>query len=705
MSVFLLYTSIISKNLTKKLWTLRPYMGHRKSRERERADHITAGVGPTGPKPHQGIDATPGPLQQSATRKDWLVTSTEKSKPFTSYARKQKLFTYIETWKTNLTIYRRILGLLRPHWLQWMGAILCLGLSTGFALIVPWLLAWVVDVGVRSGQIGTLLLAAGAILGTSALRGLFAYGQGYLSQAVSCLVAYDLRDQVYEHLQILSFAFHDESETGQLMSRMTVDIEAVRNFIPMGLLRGLLAMVTFGAVSVVLFVLDWYLALVTLICVPILIFLSYQVARILRPLWLRVQNETGALGTIMQESLSGIRVVKAFAREEFEINKFDSKNQELRDLNLSAMRLSAWNQPLMVLVVNVVTVLLVWIGGIAVIGHHLSLGTLVAVTSYILLLNTPVRSFGYMVNWWMRGLSSGIRIFGVLDTQPTITDAPDAKILQDVQGHVRFESVSFAYSTGPEVLHDISIDAQPGQIVALLGATGSGKSTILHLLPRFYDITSGRVTVDGIDVRDITQASLRSNVGLVLQDVFLFNATLRDNIAYGVANATDEQISEAARIARVDEFARNLPNGYDTWVGERGVTLSGGQKQRVAIARTLLLNPRILVLDDSTSSVDMETEYLIQQALDAVMHGRTTFVVASRLRTIKNADQILVLERGEIVERGTHETLLANNGPYTRLYDLQLREQEEFEARLAENQSNHEVGGQFIAPSEEEALR
>ncbi len=593
------------------------------------------------------------------------------------------MFSTISAWKANWMVYQRIIGLLRPHWVPWIGSIVCLALSTGFALIVPWLLAWVIDTGVRSGQMSTLLLAAGAIIVTSSLRGLFAYGQGYLSQAVSCLVAYDLRDQVYEHLQNLSFDFHDEAETGQLMSRMTVDIEAVRNFIPMGLLRGLVAIVTFGAVSVVLFVLDWYLALVTLICVPILIYLSYQVARILRPLWLKVQNETGALGTVMQESLSGMRVVKAFAREEFEINKFDTKNQELRDLNLSAMRLSAWNQPLMVLVVNVITVLLVWIGGIAVINHQLSLGTLVAVTTYVLLLNMPVRSFGYMVNWWMRGLSSGVRIFSVLDTQPTITDAPDAEVLQEVQGHVRYENVSFAYGSGPTVLQDITIDAQPGQIVALLGATGSGKSTILHLLPRFYDTSAGRVTVDGIDVRELTQVSLRRNIGLVLQDVFLFNATLRDNIAYGVANATEEQIIAAAKIARVDDFAQHLPNGYDTWVGERGVTLSGGQKQRVAIARTLLLDPRILVLDDSTSSVDMETEYLIQQALDAVMHGRTTFVVASRLRTIKNADQILVIERGQIVERGTHETLLANNGRYTQLYDLQLREQEEFKARLS----------------------
>jgi ATP-binding cassette subfamily B protein len=594
---------------------------------------------------------------------------------------------YIDSWKDNWRIYMRIIGLLRPRWLSSIGTIVCVALSTGFALIVPWLLAWVIDVGVRRGRLSDLLLAAAAILGTSALRGLFAYGQGYLSQALSSLVAYDLRDCLYDHLQRLSFSFHDESETGQLMSRMTADIEAVRNFIPLGLLRGIVALATFGAVTVILFRLDWQLALVTLITVPILLVLSRQVAKRLRPLWLGVQNEAGALGNVMQESLSGVRVVKSFAREEFEIEKFGIKNRELRELNLGAMRLSAWNQPLMVLALNVVTVLVVWIGGVAVIGHRLSLGTLVAVTQYVLVLGMPVRSFGFMINWFMRGLSGGTRIFAVLDTEPVITDVPGAKTLQRVGGHVRFENVSFAYGNGPQVLHDITIDARPGQVIALLGPTGSGKSSILHLLPRFYDVTGGRVTVDEYDVREVAQASLRRNVGLVLQDVFLFNATLRDNIAYGVANATDEQVIAAAKIARLHDFVCSLPDGYDTWVGERGVTLSGGQKQRVAIARTLLLDPRILILDDSTSSVDMETEYLIQQALDAVMRGRTTFVVASRLRTIKSADQILVLEHGRIVERGTHETLLALGGPYSRLYDLQLREQEEFEARTLISQA------------------
>ncbi len=620
---------------------------------------------------------------------------------------RQRLSYYVELLKSSWRIYLRIFALLRPHWLPTLGAIACLGLSTGFALLVPWLLAFVIDRGLQHGHFGTLLLAGLAILAASVMRGLFAYGQGYLSQALSCLVAYDLRNELYDHLQSLDFSFHDDAETGQLMSRLTVDIEAVRNFIPMGLIRGLVALVTFGAITIILFRLDIYLALVTLISIPLLIFLGIQVASRLRPLWMKVQNETGSLGTIMQESLSGMRVVKAFAREPFEIEKYGKKNLELRELNLAAMRLSAWNQPLMVLVVNLITVLLVWIGGIAVIGHRLSLGTLVAVTTYVLLLNTPTRSFGYMVNWFMRGYSGGMRIFGVMDTQPIITDKPGAKALTDVRGHVRFEHVSFAYGSGPEVLHDLNIDAQPGQIIALLGATGNGKSTVLNLLPRFYDPTKGRITLDGIDLRDLTLESLRCSVGLVLQDVFLFNATLRDNIAYGVDNASDEQIIAAAKIARVDEFARNLPDGYDTWVGERGVTLSGGQKQRVAIARTLLLNPRILILDDSTSSVDMETEYLIQQALDAVMRGRTTFVVASRLRTIKNADQILVIDKGRIVERGTHETLLQQGGIYTRLYDLQLREQEEFEARMlrsrAEQANEHEDESEEQATEQEVA--
>jgi ABC-type multidrug transport system fused ATPase/permease subunit len=593
--------------------------------------------------------------------------------------------------KTHLRTYGRILALLRPHWLWALGTVICVLLSTGLALTIPIVLGWVIDVGTRSGNFNDLWFAAAAILALSALRGLFAYGQGYLSQSISNLVAYDLRSMMYAHLQRLSFSFHDESETGQLMSRMTVDIEAVRNFFNLALLRAIVAVATFSAVAAYLWTLDAPLALLTLISVPLLFVLSMQVARRLRPLWFNVQNENGALSTIMQESLSGIRVVKSFAREQFEIEKFDTQNRKLRALNLNAMRLSARNQPLMVLVLNMVTVVVVWIGGIAVVNKSLSIGTLAAVTQYVLLLGAPVRVFGFMVTWFMRGLSGGERIFEVLDIEPEIKDAHDAVDLKKPEGHVRFEHVSFAYARGPKILHDITIDAKPGQTIALLGATGSGKSTILHLLPHYYDVTSGRITVDGINVRKIKQAALRHNVALVLQDVFLFNATIRENIAFGVEHTTEEAIIKATKIARLHDFVMTLPDGYDTWVGERGVTLSGGQKQRLAIARTLLLDPRILILDDSTSSVDMETEYLIQQALAGVMEGRTSFVVASRLRTIKNADQILVLDHGRIIERGTHHSLLALNGAYKRLYDIQLREQDEMEAHLIEIQKQEKA--------------
>ncbi len=595
-----------------------------------------------------------------------------------SLARVMKL----PSWRETIRIYRRILALLRPHLWLTIGAVVCAALATGFALVVPYVFGWVIDHGLSTGKFSDLVIAAVAVLGISTLRGLSAYGQGYLSQSLSVIVAYDLRNMVYEHLQRLSFDFHDDVETGQLMSRMTADIEAVRNFFPLGFLRAIIAVLTFGSVIIILAMLNIALTLVTLVSVPLLLLLAFQVARKLGPMWTSVQAGAGDLSTVMQESLSGRRVVLSFAREAFENKKFGEKNRELRDFQMTALRFSAWNQPLMIFVLNVITVLALGIGGVAVIQHHLTLGTLVAVMQYVLLLGTPVRTMGFMMNWLLRGLSGGLRLFEVLDKQPAVTDKPHAKRLERVKGHVCFEQVSFSYGDRPDVLHDIDLEAKPGQVVAILGATGSGKSTLLHLLPRFYDVTAGRITVDGHDIRDVQKDSLRRNIGMVMQDVFLFNATLRDNIALGVTNATKEQIIAAAKVARLHDFIMALPDGYDTWVGERGVTLSGGQKQRVAIARTLLLDPRILVLDDSTSSVDMETEYLIHEALDAVMQGRTSFVVASRLRTIKNADQIILLEHGRIVERGTHASLLAQGGAYARIYDLQLREQEEWEAML-----------------------
>ena len=364
-------------------------------------------------------------------------------------------------------------------------------------------------------------------------------------------------------------------------------------------------------------------------------------------------------------------------RDRFEEQKFGAKAQDVRLLNYTTNKIQSFNSSMMSFMQVVIVSAILWYGGKEVIDGNMSLGGLVAFNASLALLAMPVRNLGMLANTFARAVSSGQRVFEILDTESAIKEKPDAVVLEDVQGRVAFDHVSFGYDAVSAVLRDVSFVAEPGQVVALLGATGSGKSTVVSLLPRFYDVTDGSITIDGVDLRDMTFASLRQSVGIVHQDVFLFTATIRDNLAYGARRATQEQIEEAAKTARIHDFIMSLPDGYDTWVGERGITLSGGQKQRVAIARTLLMDPRILILDDSTSSVDMETEYLIQQALSELMVGRTTFVIAQRLRTVLHANQILVLQDGRIGEQGTHAELLERNGLYREIYDLQLRDQEE----------------------------
>ena len=465
------------------------------------------------------------------------------------------------------------------------------------------------------------------------------------------------------------------------MSRMTVDIEGIRNFIVLGLLRALLTVVTFGAITVILFLLDPWLALITLTCVPLLAVLSIGVARRLRPLWRDVQQETGALGTVMQESLAGVRVVKAFAREEHEIEKFDRKNREVRKLSLDAMRMSAWNQPLMVLVLNVVTVAVLWVGGLGVIGHRLSLGTLVAVTQYAVLLAAPVRTFGFMVTWFTRGLSSGVRIFEVLDTPAGDRGRPRrGRACADGRaGALRGGGIRLWRGRARAGRNRDRCAARPGG-----RAAGRHRQRQEHhpapaaALLRCHLRPDHRRWAGRARRSPWPRCAATSGWSCRMCSCSTPRCATTSPTAWRARR--EEQIMAAARAARVHEFAERLPDGYDTWVGERGVTLSGGQKQRVAIARTLLRDPRILVLDDATSSVDMETEYLIQQALESLMRGRTTFVVASRLRTIKSADQILVLDRGP--DRGAGHPRHAAGAAaahYARLYDLQLREQEEFE--------------------------
>ena len=591
----------------------------------------------------------------------------------------------------NAPILIRLLALSRPYTGLLLITLLMVVGSTLMVVATPVLIAYAIDFGfdisregVVLGDMHTLLIAA-ALLGAAAIgRSVFVYFQTYLAERVSQSIAYDLRNSIYDHLQRLSYAYHDDVEIGQVMSKATQDVEAVRFFVSMGVIRLIYIVALVGVFAVYMLSVNVLVALFALAFIPIVAGQAIYTARYMRPLWLAIHDRMGYLGNVLQENLTGQRVVKAFSREEFEQEKFDAEAQQLFEDNYRASRFSSWNEPAMQSIWLVALAVVFWVGGREVIAGRMEIGDLIAFQISLTLLQVPVRSLGFIVGAIARADSAGTRIAEILDARSAVQNAPDAQPLRVGRGEVRFDEVSFGYEAASPVLERVDIEARPGEVIALLGPTGSGKSTVVNLLPRFYDVTAGAITIDGQNIRDVTIESLREAIGIVQQDVFLFAATIRENIAYGRPDATEDEIIEASRAARLHEFISSLPDGYETWVGERGVTLSGGQKQRVAIARTLLLNPRILVLDDSTSSVDMRTEYLIQEALAALMRGRTTFVIAQRLRTVQQADQILIMDGGRIVERGTHEELLAAGGHYRTIYDLELRDQEESGATVDE---------------------
>ncbi len=534
------------------------------------------------------------------------------------------------------------------------------------------------------GKNSTLAVAAGLIILVALMRGFFTYWMQFLGEWLSQHVAYDLRNHIYEKLQRLSYAYHDKQQTGQLMSRATQDVEATRMFIQLGALRLLDISLRVVVAAVLMFSSNWLLALVAWSLIPLVAFQSIRIQLQSRQLWMKVQDQLGRITTVLQENLTGVRVVKAFSRQDYEGEKFKKETDELFNWNIRQNRIQAQTNPFYQAMSMLSQVFVLGLGAYMITTGDLSYGELTAFLLYQSLLIMPMRMLGFIVQMFARAGASGDRIFEVLDAESAVKEQVDAKPLEDVKGRVLFENVSFSYDVISPVLRDVTFAAEPGQIVALLGPTGSGKTTIVNLLPRFYDVTAGRILIDDTDIRDTTLQSLRANIGIIQQDVFMFSATIRDNIAYGAVNSTYEQIIEAAKIARIHDFIMSLPDGYDTWVGERGVTLSGGQKQRLSIARTLLLDPRILILDDSTSSVDTQTEYLIQQALAEVMKGRTTLVIAQRLRTVKNADSILVMKDGTIAERGKHEELIAKDGLYREIYDLELRDQEEALKRFSD---------------------
>ena len=558
-------------------------------------------------------------------------------------------------------------------------AYFCLLGASAFGLAIPWLVKEVIDFGLRAGNPGYLWVSGGLVVLFSIIRGAFAFGQGYLSEAVSQRAAYDLRNALFDKFQRLSFAFHDRAQTGQLMSRATADVEGVRVYLNIGIMRLLTVAVLVPAVLILAVQANIRLAAILLVGVAVIGLWAVNISARLRPVWLQVQQAMGDLGTVLQENLAGIRVVQAFCQEEAQQRLYDRFNRRLRELSLRASRVGAFHQPFLLFMLNLAVVATLWVGGREVMAGRLTLGELVAFTQYLLMLFMPVRALGWVMNIFARAQSAGERIFEILDSVQEVPEKPDAVELKGGRGEVVFENVTFAYPGRPPTLRNVNLQVKPGEIVALVGPTGSGKSTLVQLIPRFYDVTSGRVCVDGYDVRDLKLASLRRNIGIVLQDTFLFAATIRENIAYGRPDATDAEVTAAAKAARIHDFIMSLPEGYHTWVGERGLTLSGGQRQRIAVARVLLLEPKILILDDALASVDVETEAEIQAALEAVMRGRTTFIIAHRLRTVRLAHRVVVMVNGEAVEEGTHEELLARGGFYRQLYETQLRPQAEAE--------------------------
>ncbi|MBI5300490.1 MAG: ABC transporter ATP-binding protein [Chloroflexi bacterium] len=570
-------------------------------------------------------------------------------------------------------ILLRCFGYLRPYWQQTTGAYLALVAINALALAVPQFIRWIVDHGIRDSDATLLLWSVIALLVLTLLKGALTFLQGLWTENASQGVAYDLRNAMHRKLGALSFSYHDRTETGQVLSRTMQDVERIRFVTGRAILRLIDGIVLLLGTAVMLIAMNPGLALLALATMPFLAHRAFHLGRRLRPLSLAVQQQLAVLTTRLEQNLRGARVVKAFAQEDAEIARFARENEHWFDLSVSASRLQAINVPMIDLIANLSTVLIIWYGGTLVMQNQLTLGELVSFTTYLAQLVQPVRRLGQIIPALTQAATAGERVFEILDTQSEVREALDAIALPAVQGHVRFERVSFAYFRRHRVLSDISFEALPGQVVALIGTTGSGKSTIINLIPRFYDPTEGRITIDSIDTRRVTLNSLRDQVGIVLQETMLFATTIRENIAFGRPDATDEQIVNAARAAQAHEFILETPQGYDTVVGERGITLSGGQRQRVAIARALLKDPRILILDDATSSVDSETERLIQLALERLMRGRTSFVIAQRLSTLRMADLILVLDQGRIAARGTHAELLRTSGLYAEIYQQQLR--------------------------------
>jgi len=562
---------------------------------------------------------------------------------------------------------------MRRYRLVAAGAVLAVLVGSAAELAAPQILRDIIDNGI-GGSDGTLIARrAGLLIAVAVLGGIASFLQGYLSGRASHGAAFEMRDEIFSRLQTLSFSYHDRIETGQLITRVTSDVDQVRDFVGGGLVQAVAAAILLVGAVVVLLLMNWQLAIVALLAIPGTIFVLVRFVGGLGPMFRGFQQRLAALNSVLQENVAGVRVVKAFAREPFEAGRYRAANEELLEQGLKVRRTVANAFPLLFSVGNAGVALVVWVGSVQIAHGRLTVGELVAFTSYLFLLLQPLFIIGFGAQTIARAGASAQRLFEVLDAESDVPERPDAVRLEADEGRVEFRDVHLRYPGAPEeTLAGITLTVEPGTAVALVGATGSGKTSIVNLIPRFYDVASGAVLVDGKDVRDVTLQSLRARIGIVMQDSVLFSGTVAENIAYGKPEASAEEIRSAASAAQAHEFIERLPDGYATRVGERGVKLSGGQRQRIAIARALLIDPRILIMDDSTSSVDAETEAALRGRLVALMKGRTTFVIAQRLSTVKRADLIALIDRGRLVASGTHEELLANNCLYAEIAASQL---------------------------------
>lgn len=579
---------------------------------------------------------------------------------------------------------RKLSSLLRKYTFQVLLALLTTFGLTAASLAIPKIIQQVIDTGLAQSDRNILHWAALTIIGLGLLTSALTYINQYLSEWVAAHIGYDLRNRLYDHIQHLSFSYHDHAQTGQLISRCIEDVRSVERFTGLGIVELVRLVLLLGGISALLFTENTHLAIVALIPLVPLVLITVNFGRRVGAYFLAVDQALGELSSRLQENVSGAQVVRAFAREEFENKRFALANRILYQARIKVI--TEWSKimPTSNLLITLGTITILWFGGRMVMAGEVTIGEVVAFNSYLLLLAAPAQQLTWLVNSAGEAAAGAQRAFEVLETIPAIQSAPDAIHLPVLQGRISFKNVSFNYQgETAAALVDINLEVAPNQLVALIGPTGSGKTSLVNLIPRFYDVSSGSVCIDHYDVRQMDLISLRRQIGIVLQTSLLFSVSIRDNIAYGRPDATIEEVIAAARAAQAEDFIHQLPEGYDTVVGERGITLSGGQRQRIAIARALLMDPRILILDDSTSSVDTQTEHLIQQALDKLMEGRTTFVIAHRLSTVRRADLILVLDHGKIVERGTHKELIEANGLYRQIYELQLRDRSQFYDDLA----------------------